>query len=75
MWDGWLAVRKPIGMTSHDVVDHVRKWLVRHQPECTTNSNQAASAKGKKKRVPLWKLQKVGHGGTLDPMASGVLGK
>lgn len=41
-----LIVDKPSGMTSHDVVDVVRR---------------------------VYKIQKVGHCGTLDPMATGVL--
>lgn len=44
--DGLLLVDKPAGLTSHDVVDHVRRQF----------------------RFP-----KVGHGGTLDPMATGLL--
>jgi len=44
--DGVLAVDKPAGMTSHDVVDEVRRRL---------------------------HTRKVGHGGTLDPDATGVL--
>ncbi|MEA2476600.1 MAG: tRNA pseudouridine55 synthase [Actinomycetota bacterium] len=44
--DGLLVIDKPPGMTSHDVVDHVRKKL---------------------------HTKKVGHGGTLDPDATGVL--
>jgi tRNA pseudouridine55 synthase len=44
--DGILVVDKPGGMTSHDVVDVVRKRLG---------------------------TKKVGHGGTLDPDATGVL--
>jgi tRNA pseudouridine55 synthase len=44
--DGFLAVDKPAGMTSHDVVDAVRRRL---------------------------RTKKVGHGGTLDPGATGVL--
>ncbi len=43
---GFLNVHKPIGPTSHDLVDAVRR---------------------------LGKLHKVGHLGTLDPMAEGVL--
>lgn len=46
--DGVLIVNKPSGMTSHDVVDEVRKAI-------------------KNKRT------RVGHTGTLDPMATGVL--
>jgi len=44
--DGILVVDKPQGMTSHDVVDLVRR---------------------------RFGLKKVGHAGTLDPMATGVL--
>lgn len=43
---GVLAVYKPEGMTSHDVVNRVRK---------------------------LYNTKRVGHAGTLDPMATGVL--
>lgn len=46
MTDGVLVIDKPAGMTSHDVVDRVRKAL---------------------------KTKKVGHAGTLDPDATGVL--
>ena len=45
-WCGLLAVDKPGGMTSHDVVDRVRR---------------------------RFRLRAVGHLGTLDPAASGLL--
>ncbi|MBP7831155.1 MAG: tRNA pseudouridine(55) synthase TruB [Kiritimatiellae bacterium] len=45
-WEGLLLVDKPPGMTSHDVVDAVRRHFG---------------------------FRKVGHGGTLDPMATGLL--
>lgn len=44
--DGFLFIHKPTGLTSHDVVNHIRK---------------------------SWQLDKVGHTGTLDPFASGLL--
>ena len=44
--DGLVLVDKPAGMTSHDVVDAVRRALG---------------------------TRKVGHAGTLDPMATGLL--
>ncbi len=44
--NGWLAIDKPLGMTSTDVVTKVRR---------------------------LTNAAKVGHGGTLDPLATGVL--
>lgn len=43
---GIFAVNKPKGMTSHDVVNQVRR---------------------------ITGVKRVGHGGTLDPLASGVL--
>jgi len=44
--NGILLVDKPKGITSHDVVEKIRKWL---------------------------KIKKVGHTGTLDPQATGLL--
>ena len=44
--DGILVVNKPMGITSHDVVDIVRR---------------------------RFDMKRVGHAGTLDPMATGVL--
>src|SRR5512144_2719482 len=44
--DGFIVVDKPAGMTSHDVVNSVRR---------------------------LAGMNKVGHTGTLDPFATGVL--
>ncbi|MDD4335581.1 MAG: pseudouridine synthase, partial [Desulfotomaculaceae bacterium] len=44
--NGFINVLKPPGMTSHDVVDFIRRLLG---------------------------IKKVGHTGTLDPGAAGVL--
>ena len=44
--NGILIVNKPAGITSHDVVDFIRR---------------------------KFNMEKVGHAGTLDPMATGVL--
>lgn len=44
--NGLLLVDKPAGMTSHDVVDHVRR---------------------------RFGMRRIGHGGTLDPAATGLL--
>ena len=43
---GVLVVDKPLQITSHDVIDRVRR---------------------------LYGIRRVGHAGTLDPLASGVL--
>lgn len=45
-FEGVLLIDKPVGCTSHDVVDRVRRKL---------------------------KMKKVGHAGTLDPNATGLL--
>ncbi|MET0711118.1 MAG: tRNA pseudouridine(55) synthase TruB, partial [Jiangellaceae bacterium] len=44
--NGLVVIDKPAGLTSHDVVAHVRRLVA---------------------------TRKVGHAGTLDPMATGVL--
>jgi tRNA pseudouridine55 synthase len=44
--EGILVVDKPQGITSHDVVDKIRR---------------------------LYQTRRVGHAGTLDPMATGLL--
>lgn len=44
--EGVLLIDKPSGMTSHDVVDRVRRKL---------------------------RMKRIGHAGTLDPMATGLL--
>src|SRR5690606_9105398 len=44
--EGILLIDKPTGMTSHDVVDKVRRKL---------------------------RIKRIGHAGTLDPMATGLL--
>ena len=44
--EGIILINKPSGMTSHDVVDFIRK---------------------------KFKIQRVGHAGTLDPEAKGLL--
>lgn len=46
MKDGFININKPAGMTSHDVVNRVRR---------------------------IFNTKKVGHAGTLDPFATGVL--
>ena len=45
-FDGILLVDKPSGITSHDIVDRLRRKL---------------------------KMKKIGHAGTLDPLATGLM--
>jgi len=58
--DGFLVVDKPMDWTSFDVVGKVRNTLERFYKD-------AGHKFGRKSRL------KVGHGGTLDPLATGVL--
>ncbi|TVR49817.1 MAG: tRNA pseudouridine(55) synthase TruB [Puniceicoccaceae bacterium] len=45
-YEGVLLIDKPVGITSHDVVDRVRRIL---------------------------RMKRIGHAGTLDPLATGLL--
>ncbi len=63
---GILLVDKPAGVTSFDVVNQVRKSLIRSFPAL-----RATRVKGKGgHRPPRFKC---GHAGTLDPLATGLL--
>ena len=59
--DGVLVVDKPVGPTSHDVVAVVRRATRR-----STDDRRSTPADRRS-------TMKVGHTGTLDPLASGVL--
>lgn len=72
--DGYLLVDKPIGLTSHDVVARVRHIVRRAKsPELRAQSSEKTlSALRSQLSAPSAK-PKVGHTGTLDPLASGLL--
>ena len=55
---GWIVGDKPIGLTSRQMVDLVAR-RINHGPDG--------------RRVPKGERVKVGHCGTLDPLATGVL--
>jgi tRNA pseudouridine55 synthase len=61
---GLFAVTKPLDWTSQDVVGFLRKMLER-------DAKQRGCVDDRKKKRNPW--LKVGHGGTLDPLATGVL--
>lgn len=60
--NGILPLFKPSGITSADALEQLKKELQR-----------LAGLKKPLNHKQLSKLLKVGHGGTLDPMATGVL--
>jgi len=62
--NGVFCVNKPIGLSSSDVVTII-KHRVTHQ---LISSNLIDKRKKKRNMI------KIGHGGTLDPLASGCLG-
>ncbi|KAL7530034.1 hypothetical protein ACHAWF_003217 [Thalassiosira exigua] len=74
--EGLLAVHKPLTWTSSDVVSYVRGILIRDAKDRGAAEDGGGGGGGgkrgggRKRRGPL---MKVGHGGTLDPLASGVL--
>jgi hypothetical protein len=61
--EGVLAVYKPLDWTSSDVVSYIRGMLERDA------RNRGAVLPKRRSKNSL----KVGHGGTLDPLATGVL--
>lgn len=64
--EGLFAVYKPLEWTSQDVVAYIRGMLTRDARDRGAIGKKRD--KGRKK-----KHLKVGHGGTLDPLATGVL--
>lgn len=76
--EGLLAVHKPLTWTSNDVVSYIRGILVRDAKYRGASEDDADNSPDSRKKNK-WnnrkrkQLMKVGHGGTLDPLASGVL--
>lgn len=80
MIEGVFAINKPVGMSSAQVIrdcqtffnpsalfaPHIEKEKELREAE---NKYQKNRRKGGKKKIQV----KIGHGGTLDPLASGVL--
>ena len=64
--EGLCAVYKPLDWTSSNVVAFIRGMLERDARNRGATLAKRRSRKSKKK-------VKVGHGGTLDPLATGVL--
>ncbi|CAK4034327.1 tRNA pseudouridine synthase 4 [Lecanosticta acicola] len=81
IFEGVMAINKPSGITSAQVIRDAQKhfnpsklfqpWLAREQAKRDAES-------GNQKQKRRWRGRretsvKMGHGGTLDPMATGVL--
>jgi tRNA pseudouridine55 synthase len=65
---GILLIDKPAGVTSFQVVDLVRKRLLRAFPELKARARRSGRRGGPK--PPRFRC---GHAGTLDPLATGLL--
>jgi len=65
--EGIFAVEKPIDWTSNNVVSYIRNILERDARKRGAKPVKVWSRKNKSRIV------RVGHGGTLDPLATGVL--
>ena len=75
--DGVFAINKPSGATSRTVLDQINRVLSKSstsQESLKKLQNVRNQTLGKQ-RIKKWKTNKLkmGHGGTLDPLASGVL--
>ncbi len=71
--DGLLLVDKPTGLTSHDVVAKVRRILRQSSSQQSIVDSQKGLKTNDLRLSTPWALPKVGHTGTLDPLASGLL--
>ncbi len=60
-----LLINKPSGITSHDAISAVKKSLRQPQRDALSEDEKSAGIKPPK--------IKIGHAGTLDPMASGLM--
>ena len=68
--EGLFAVNKPRGMTSRQTQEVVERCLERSTKFKKKSEDEAENRRRKKRKRPVIKM---GHGGTLDPIASGVL--
>jgi len=69
---GLFAVNKPRGLTSTTILDHLQHVCKRNQDHPLVKGVlEVDGSKRAKKRG----LVKIGHGGTLDPLARGIVGK
>ncbi|MBI2589255.1 tRNA pseudouridine(55) synthase TruB [Candidatus Saccharibacteria bacterium] len=71
--DGFLLVDKPIGMTSHDIVARVRGVLRTVASQYSTVASRKKLGTKDYRLVTPSAKPKVGHTGTLDPLATGLM--
>lgn len=74
--DGIFSINKPSGVTSRLCLDKINRIL--SNASCSKEAldklrDSRKQANGKSRKKWLTRKLKMGHGGTLDPLASGVL--
>jgi tRNA pseudouridine55 synthase len=69
---GLFAVAKPSGPTSMAVVETIKQLVC--QSRLFVEESKLAGKGGKKRKHKHRDMIKIGQGGTLDPLADGVLG-
>jgi TruB family pseudouridylate synthase (N terminal domain) len=68
--EGLFAVDKPLDWTSSDVVSYIRGIL---EKDARARGFKVDKVGSKQRRFAKKNTVKCGHGGTLDPLATGVL--
>jgi hypothetical protein len=71
--EGIFAVYKPLDWTSNDVVSYIRGILERDARNRGAKPDKIGGNRRRRNRSRSKNTIKVGHGGTLDPLATGVL--
>lgn len=71
--EGIFAVSKPLDWTSNDVVSYIRGILEREARNRGAKPGRVGGSRRRRGRKSKKNVIKVGHGGTLDPLATGVL--
>jgi tRNA pseudouridine55 synthase len=71
---GLFAVAKPSGPTSMAVVECIKKLVGGSRLFVNEEALAARAERGKRRGRKNREAVKVGQGGTLDPLADGVLG-
>lgn len=66
---GFLLINKPVGISSYGCIGHIKRIL----RQKAVSSNFTLSERGPHAKANGAWGQKIGHAGTLDPFASGLL--
>ncbi|KAI9292974.1 pseudouridine synthase [Neoconidiobolus thromboides FSU 785] len=71
--NGVIGVNKPSGISSFDVIKYMQNILYHYYNDLDYNLISLPTELGKYKGNSKLPYRRVGHGGTLDPLAEGVM--